>query len=120
MDTSTNMAPPSTALSKLEFVKYDGEAKHEHAMLCRALQTILEDAFHPMRKKQWTAADSEIYHQIDKNPTTLTLKELQQLILTNVRENYARPALKYGYLPVTEYHETFLMEFGIQIADSPL
>jgi hypothetical protein len=51
MDTSTNMTPPSTTLSKLEFVKYNGREKHEHAMLCHALQTILEGAFHPMQKK---------------------------------------------------------------------
>jgi hypothetical protein len=40
MDTSTNMTPPpsTTALSKLEFVKYDGREKQEHAMLCHALQ----------------------------------------------------------------------------------
>jgi hypothetical protein len=69
-----------------------------------------------------TAADSERYHLIDKNLTTLTIKELQHLILlANVSENHARPALKYGYVLVTEcQHGTFLMEFGIQIADSPL
>jgi hypothetical protein len=118
MDTSTNMTPPSTALSKLEYVKYDGREKHKHAMICLALRT--EDAFHPMQKKRWTAADSETYHQMDKNLTTLTLKELQTLTLANVSENYAHPALKYRYLPVIEYHKTFLVEFGIPIADSPL
>jgi DNA repair protein RadC len=83
----------------LNFVEYCVREKHEHTMLCQALQIILEDAFHPMQKKQWSAADFETYHQIAKHPTTLTLKELQQLILDNVSKDYARPAVKYGYLP---------------------
>jgi hypothetical protein len=117
MDTNSKM-PPTTPTAKQDFVEYRGWMEHEHGMLCRALQTILEDAFHPMRKKPWSPADSETYHRIDKQPATLTLKELQQLILSNVSKDYARPKTEKYSFNKFAYHETFLMEFGTWNADA--
>jgi hypothetical protein len=46
MDTGRNMTPAAPAFA------YRGVEKHEHAILCQALQTRLEDAFHPTYAKE--------------------------------------------------------------------
>ena len=65
MSTNTWLRPPTTPtvaphdIQGPEVIQniqqYHGSTTQEHNMLCQALQTILEDAFHPMRAHQWSA-----------------------------------------------------------------
>ena len=94
---------------------YNGSPTQEHDMLCKALLTILEDPFHPMREHDWTADDSKLYDYLEKFKTTMSLDDLRSLTNEKVHKDYVQtPSLKELVLgiPQMKYHTLFLAEFG--------